>query len=245
MRIGRDSVYRITPRSAAVAIGGLGLVLLPAAFARQLLRHKKPSRGAGVNLFDRMAIGKHSQPAERLGNLGTTLGIATPLVVDWVDTRGEPKTFLEDAVVIGQALALNGALNQAVKYLVQRPLPETYFGVVRNRIGKMRGYRAFYSGHVSTLATALAAGCITVRMRHGRLPWLWPWVLSAAITGLVGLGRIYSGKHFPSDVLVAAPVGAAVGAAVPLLHVRTGRLTRVWARLRGQNRWRAAARRLL
>lgn len=242
MRLGRDSVYRIAPRSASVALGGLGMVLLPVVFARQLLRRKKPNRGAGVNLFDRMAIGKNSEAAEWLGNLGTTVGIATPFMVDWVDTRGDPRTFLEDAVVIGQALALNGALNQAVKYLVQRPLPETYFGVVRNRIGKMRGYRAFYSGHVSSLATALAAGCITVAMRHGRLPWLWPWVLSATITGLVGLGRIYSGKHFPSDVLVAAPVGAAVGVGVPLLHARTGRLTRAWARLRGENRWRAAVR---
>jgi membrane-associated phospholipid phosphatase len=124
------------------------------------------------------------------------------------------------ALVIGQALALNGALNTAVKYIVQRPLPETYHGVVLDRRGLMRGYRAFYSGHVSSLATSLAAGCITVRMRHGRLPWRWPWILSATITGLVGVARVFSGKHFPTDVLVGAPVGAAFGAAVPLLHAR-------------------------
>jgi membrane-associated phospholipid phosphatase len=240
-----SSVYRISPRSAVVALGGLGLVLLPAVFARQLLRAKKPDRGGRVNLFDRMAVGKASRSAEWLGNAGTILGIATPFVVDWFDTDGDRKTVLEDSVVIGQALALNGVLNQAVKYLVQRPLPETYFGMVRNRVGKMRGYRAFYSGHVSSLATALAAGCITVRIRHGRLPWLWPWLVSAAITLGVGIGRVFSGKHFPSDVLAAAPVGAAIGVGVPLMHVRAGRLTRAWAKLRGEGRWRAVVRRLL
>jgi membrane-associated phospholipid phosphatase len=160
--------------------------------------------------------------AEWLGNVGTAVGIATPFAVDWFDTRGEKEAFLQDAVVIGQALALNGALNTAIKYIVQRPLPETYHGVVRNRRGKPRGYRAFYSGHVSSLATSLAAACITVRMRHGRLPWRWPWIVSAAITGLVGVARILSGKHFPSDVLVAAPVGATFGMGVPLLHARPG-----------------------
>jgi membrane-associated phospholipid phosphatase len=241
----RKSVYRISGHSPVVALAGLGLVLLPAVFAQRLLRTKKPNRGAGVNWFDQRAIGQDSRLAEWLGNLGTALGITTPFAVDLVDTRGDRKTFLEDVVVIGQALALNGVLNQAVKYIVQRPLPETYFGMVRNRIGKMRGYRAFYSGHVSTLATALAAGCITVRMRHGRLPWRWPWVVSAALTGAVGVGRILSGKHFPSDVLVAAPLGAAIGAAVPLLHARKGRRKRAWARHRGVRRWRAAVRRML
>jgi membrane-associated phospholipid phosphatase len=42
------------------------------------------------------------------------------------------------------------------------------------------------------------------------------------ITALVGIGRIFTGKDFPSDVLVAAPVGAAFGAIVPLLHAREG-----------------------
>jgi membrane-associated phospholipid phosphatase len=245
MRHLRASVYRISPHSLAVAFGGLGLVLLPAVFHRQLLRTKTPNRGAGVNWFDRQAIGQDSRLAEWLGNLGTIIGIATPFAIDWVDTRGKLEPFFQDIVVFGQALALNGALNQAVKYLIQRPLPETYFGVVRNRIGRMRGYRSFYSGHVSSLATALAAGCVTVRMRNGRLPWRWPWILSTAITAAVGVGRILSGKHFPSDVLVAAPVGAAIGAGVPLLHVRTGPLEKAWAKVHGGGRWRAAVRRML
>jgi membrane-associated phospholipid phosphatase len=171
--------------------------------------------------LDRLAIGQDSELAEWLSNLGTIVGITTPFVVDWVATNGDRKALREDAVVVGQALALNGVLNTATKYIVQRPLPETYAGVVPNRQGKARGYRAFYSGHVSSLATALAAGGIAVRIRHGRLPWRWPWILSTALTGLVGLGRIFSGKHFPSDVLVAAPVGAAIGA-VPLVHARRG-----------------------
>jgi membrane-associated phospholipid phosphatase len=216
----RTSVYRISPRSLLVAFAGLGVVLLPAVFARQLIRKKSSSQGSAVNALDKVAIGQDSQLAEWLSNLGTIIGIALPFAVDWVDARGEKKAVFEDAVVIGQALALNGALNTVVKYVVQRPLPETYAGVVPNRRGKPRGYRGFYSGHVSSLATSLAAGCITVGMRHGRIPWRWTWILSAVLSGLVGVGRVLAGKHFPSDVLVGVPVGAAIGAVVPVLHAR-------------------------
>jgi membrane-associated phospholipid phosphatase len=241
----RTSIYEISPRSLAVAFAGLGVVLIPAVFARRLIRKTGSGPTASVNRFDRLAIGWDSQLAERLSNAGMILGIATPFAIDWLDTRGEPDAFLEDAWVIGQALALIGAVTTTVKYIVQRPLPETYAGVVQNRRGKPRGYRAFYSGHVSAMATSLAAECVTMRRRHGRLKWRWPWLLSATLTGLVGLGRIFSGKHFPSDVLVGAPVGAATGAVVPLLHARRGGLRRAWAKLRGVRRWRAAVRRIL
>jgi membrane-associated phospholipid phosphatase len=212
-------VYRVTPLSAGLALGGLAAVLLPAAFARQLLRGGRPTRTRRVNLFDRRAIGQQSQLAEWTSNIGMWLGIAAPIVVDWLDAR-DRRALFADGVVYGQALALNGALNTAVKYIVQRPLPETYAGIVRNRRGKMRGYRAFYSGHVSTVATALAFGCLTARMRHGRLPWRWPWIVSAVATVVVGVGRILSGKHFPTDVLVAAPVGATLGTVIPIVHAR-------------------------
>jgi hypothetical protein len=74
----RNPVYQISPHSLAVAFGGVSLVLLPAVFAQQLLRTKKPSRGSAVNPFDRLAIGQDSQLAEWLSNLGTGLGIVTP-----------------------------------------------------------------------------------------------------------------------------------------------------------------------
>jgi membrane-associated phospholipid phosphatase len=241
----RTTVYQVSLSSLPVAFAGLGLVLIPAVFARRLIKKKGTGSAAEVNSLDRLAIGRDSQLAEWLSNVGTIVGIATPFAIDWLDTGGKRDAFLQDAVVFGQALALTGALNTAVKYIVQRPLPETYAGEVKDRRDKPRGYRAFYSGHVSSLATSLAAGCATARRRHGRLPLRWPWLLSAALTGLVGLGRILSGKHFPSDVLVGAPVGAATGVLVPLLHARRGGLRRAWANLRGVRRWRAAVRRIL
>ena len=239
------SIYEISPRSLAVAFAGLGVVLTPAVFARRLIRKQGCGPAAAVNRFDRLAIGCDSELAERLSNAGMIFGIAAPFAIDWLETRGEPAAFFEDAWVLGQALALTGALTTTVKYVVQRPLPETYAGVVQNRRGKPRGYRAFYSGHVSAMATSLAAGCVTIGRRHDRPKWGWPWLLSATLTGLVGLGRIYSGKHFPSDVLVGAPIGAATGAGVALLHARRGGLRRAWAELRGVRRWRAAVRRIL
>jgi membrane-associated phospholipid phosphatase len=98
---------------------------------------------------------------------------------------------------------------------------------------------------VSSIATALAAACMTVRIRHGRLPWRWPWISSGALTGLVGVARIFSGKHFPSDVLVGAPAGTVIGLVVPSLHTQAGASKRASAKLRDVRRWRAAARGML
>jgi membrane-associated phospholipid phosphatase len=253
-------VYHSSGRSWGVAVAGLVLVLLPAVFARQLIKKQGTGHRSKVNPLDRLAIGLDSEAAESLGNWTTGLGIAAPFAIDVVDTAGHPEAFFEDAIVIGQALALNGALNTAVKYTVQRPLPETYAGEVPNRRGKPRGYRAFYSGHVSALATSLVAGCMSVRLRHGRLPLRWPWLVSATLTGLVGAARVFSGKHYPTDVVVGAMAGTAIGAAVPMLHalaktrphaavvlVRAARAGRVgWERRlsggsRGPWRWREQA----
>jgi len=47
-------------------------------------------------------------------------------------------------------------------------------------------------------------------------PYVWTFSLLAAST--VGYMRYESGSHFPSDILVGAVVGGAVGYVVPLLH---------------------------
>ena len=45
-------------------------------------------------------------------------------------------------------------------------------------------------------------------------------VLGSTLAGaaLVGTGRVVSGNHFPSDVLVGAIVGTSAGVLVPALH---------------------------
>lgn len=69
--------------------------------------------------------------------------------------------------------------------------------------GGLPGSSAMPSGHA---ATAFAAATV-IALVHPRLRW---WVLGLAT--LVAVSRVYLGVHHPSDVLVGAMLGAAVGA---------------------------------
>ena len=79
---------------------------------------------------------------------------------------------------------------------------------------------SFYSGH-----TAVAAGlsATATYLAFERDPDGWqPWVLlgsGALITGFVGVQRVRSRSHFPTDILAGAVFGAAIGVLVPHMHL--------------------------
>jgi membrane-associated phospholipid phosphatase len=50
---------------------------------------------------------------------------------------------------------------------------------------------------------------------------IWGWTsLGVGLAGsaLIGVARVAAGSHFPTDVLVGAAAGAAIGIAIPALH---------------------------
>jgi membrane-associated phospholipid phosphatase len=167
-----------------------------------------------VNRFDRLAIGDHSSTASVMSDWSATLAVAVPPVADALKL-GFTGPLGRDLVVFTEALAVNSALVATAKYTVQRPLPVTYEGE-RKYLGAQAGYRSFYSGHTSTVVTALTASAWTVRWRYGEQ--VWPWVMDGVASASVGLERVLAGRHFPTDVIVGAAVGFGVGTAVPVLH---------------------------
>jgi len=78
---------------------------------------------------------------------------------------------------------------------------------------------SFYSGHTST-AFALATFTSNVfRDIHGPSTWsklIWGSTLTLAT--LTAYARVKAGAHYPSDVVVGAIVGGAIGHLVPRLH---------------------------
>ncbi len=79
--------------------------------------------------------------------------------------------------------------------------------------------RSFFSGH-TTVAFSSAVFLSTVYANY------YPdskyksivWGSSLAVAGTVGFMRYRSGAHFPTDVLVGAAVGSAIGFLIPRLH---------------------------
>ena len=81
-----------------------------------------------------------------------------------------------------------------------------------------RKSNSFFSGHVSTTATA---NFFMAKVYNDYHPNSKKWVsyaLASIPTIAVGVFRVKSVNHFPSDVLVGALVGAGMGVLVPEIH---------------------------
>jgi membrane-associated phospholipid phosphatase len=78
--------------------------------------------------------------------------------------------------------------------------------------------RSFFSGHVAnTMATTVAALRTYQRLHRPVLGWTLLGI-GVAGSGLVGVSRVASGAHFPSDVLVGVAVGTGMGLMLPAMH---------------------------
>ena len=210
--------YRVHPAldlsvTAALLAGAAVPYLVP-----HLIRPRCPCDRSEVNRFDRIAIGQHSAAAATASDVTAVLAVAVPPVADALRLGlGAPLAI--DVLVFSETLAVNSALVVAAKYGVRRPLPITYEGDPRY-LRSQGGYRSFYSGHTSTVVSALTASAWTLRWRDGERGW--PWAVVGVAGASVGVERVLAGRHFPTDVLAGAAAGFAVGTAVPWLHRRRG-----------------------
>jgi membrane-associated phospholipid phosphatase len=122
-----------------------------------------------------------------------------------------------DGLIIAEAVALNGALTQIVKFAAGRERPFVHALPPEQKPLTTRpadNNVSFYSSHTS-FAFSLAVSTATVAsMRHYRwAPVIWAVGLLGAAT--VGYLRIAADQHYFTDVLVGAVAGSSIGFAVP------------------------------
>lgn len=207
LRLGVDA-----PVIAASALA----ITVPTLLASEIIHRRCPCDPSEINGLDRGAVGNHSAFADVTSDVTAVLAMAGPPFLDLLDL-GAGEAFYADAAVFAETLLVNGALVEIAKYAVQRPLPRTYAGDP-SLINSAGGYRSFYSGHASTVFAALTASAMTLRFRYGE--HIWPWAIAGVVGTSVGVERVAAGRHFPTDVIVGAAVGTAVGVLVPWLHKR-------------------------
>jgi membrane-associated phospholipid phosphatase len=136
----------------------------------------------------------------------------------------------EDLLLVAEAMALAGMVQQITAMAVRRPRPYMYRADTMADERDADAGMSFFSGHTTAAFAAATAFATTYSIRRPRST-LRPlvWILSLGAASAVPVLRVASGRHFWSDVLVGAAVGSAFGVLVPHLHRRTGASSRRFA----------------
>jgi membrane-associated phospholipid phosphatase len=134
--------------------------------------------------------------------------------------RGEFGDAWKDALVVAEAGVVAAALNQLLKFSVGRERPFVHALDPDDKpltSSPADNDLSFFSGH-TTLAFALAVSAATTATirEYDVAPYLWAIGMLAA--GTTGYLRIAADRHYLTDVLVGAAIGALVGWAIPWLH---------------------------
>lgn len=176
-----------------------------------------------INRFDRWAAGNYDRSWTTVGDVATLSTMAVPFVVLLADEGF--KNGLNDSAVVAEAALVTSAAQVSLSFAVARPRPRVYSErAPLDSRSDANAARSFFSGHVAnTMATSVAALRTLQRLRQPALAWI-TFGVGAAGTGVVGVSRVLSGSHFPSDVLVGAALGAGVGLALPAMHDRPLRI---------------------
>jgi membrane-associated phospholipid phosphatase len=222
----------VNRQASAVAIGAMAGALVASESMKSAFAPES-CRVCGSNAFDdgvRDALRwSNTETAARVSDtldygvvplLGAGLLLSThvdggPLVND---------AFLDDLLIVGEATFAAGLLVQSTKFVTGRQRP-----FVRALAPGDTGYArdtdddnlSFYSGHTSmTVALGTSVATLASLRGHRSAPWLWA---SGIVAGLAtGYLRIAADRHYATDVLAGAAVGAAIGAFVPRLHLARG-----------------------
>lgn len=185
--------------------------------------------------FDQIAIGRVDHDADSrsfdtqrwsgtVAVLGMWAWIAALVILGRLPPLNALKLAGIDLALLLQAYVANGALNELVKTLVERPRPFVYPDPARFGLDPAH-YTSFYSGHASFAAVGAATLVITLRRRGAPLPvWLLAGGVGAGLAFATAYFRVAAGRHFPTDVMAGLVFGAGAAIAVSWVHSRAHHL---------------------
>lgn len=172
-----------------------------------------------INIFDRWATNFASPTLSKTSDVLIGTCIIAPIGLLFFDNTMS-KDWKTISVMYVETALLATFLPSFGKGPVKRIRPYLYnSGAPLELQQDIEANRSFFSGH-TTWAFASMTFLATVYSDY------YPsskykstvWAVSMSAASSVGLLRIFSGAHFPTDVLVGALVGGAIGYSIPYLH---------------------------
>ena len=144
-----------------------------------------------------------------------------------------------DAIMYSEAVVISWGLTNMVKVAFRRPRPIAYIErehaieagqdpATYNNTSTDSAL-SFYSGHTAFTATISASATYLAfaRSPHTARPWI-TLAGGVVLTTFVGVERVRSGAHFPTDVIAGALAGAGIGMLVVHLHRQEATRPPVW-----------------
>lgn len=182
--------------------------------------------------IDRGALSQDpDSKAGTLSNVGLYAAVGFALVDPLLSGVREKnvQSGIVDALMYAESVAITWGLTNLAKMAVRRPRPLAYIEAEKHRgdpnwsIDETDSALSFFSGHASITASigATATYLAFSRSPHTARPWI-TLVAATGVTTFVAVERVFSAKHFPTDVIAGALAGAGVGLLVPLVHRSEG-----------------------
>ncbi len=186
-----------------------------------------------LNRFDRVAARNWSPYWSRRSDISRVLvsGGAIALVAsEGIEAlrRGDEEGAFAVAALMGGTALVTAGVTYVTKVMVGRKRPYAYNTDLsleeRHRIAEKEGadaFLSFFSGHSSAAFAAAAFTSTVFEDSNGQSGWSRAvWGTTMSLAAFTAVARVKAGVHYPSDVLVGALVGTAIGHLVPAFHRR-------------------------
>jgi membrane-associated phospholipid phosphatase len=206
-------------------------VLLDMILSTGEIRPSLPGSTDKLLAIDRVAVTQSIDPhAGTYSNIGIWVAYGYVLLdLAHSGLRDGRNALLVDAIMYAESLSLTSMLTSMTKIAVRRPRPIDYVncGSTETAPGgacttDTNLQLSFFSGHASAAGAMSATATYLAFVRsgaHSARPWI-TLVVGTALTAFISYERVRSGEHFPTDVIVGATAGAAIGVLVPHFHRR-------------------------